>query len=254
MLPDERHRQIVEALRGGGRTVRDLAGSLQVSEATIRRDLERLDRNGDLVRTYGGAVLASGPRTDNGEAEPPFGMGPFADQRRAVAAAAAELVEDGSVVLLDIGSITAQVAHLLRGRPVTVVTSSLAVLDELRDDPQVRLVLLGGILRRNYRTLVGSLTEAAMRQVSADLLLLSCTGVRPGGVVVDDMQVEAPIKLGLIEAADRVALLAPEMKFPGTGAQRLTTLADVDVVVTTAGAPAETLDLCRNAGGEVIVA
>ncbi|MBU4215689.1 MAG: DeoR family transcriptional regulator, partial [Actinobacteria bacterium] len=48
MLPDERHRHIVEALRDGGRTVRDLAGSLQVSEATIRRDLERLDRNGDL--------------------------------------------------------------------------------------------------------------------------------------------------------------------------------------------------------------
>ena len=254
VLANERHRQIVESLRDGGRTVRDLAGALQVSEATIRRDLERLDRNGDLVRTYGGAVLASGPRTDDGEAEPPFGLGPFADQRQAVARAAAEIVEDGSVVVLDIGSITAQVARLLRGRPITVITSSLAVLDELRDDEQVRLVLLGGILRRNYRSLVGSLTEAAMLQVSANLMLLSCTGVRPNGVVVDDMHVEAPIKLGLIDAADKVALLAPEMKFPGTGAQRLTTLDQVGVVVTTSGAPNQTLDLCREAGGEVIVA
>lgn len=254
MLPGERHRKIVEALQEGGQTVRELAGTLRVSEATIRRDLERLDRNGDLVRTYGGAVLAVGPRTDDDQAEPAFSIGPHADQRMAVAEAAAALVQDDSVVILDIGSITQQVARHLRGRSVTVVTSSLAVLDELRDDPEVRLVMLGGILRRNYRSFVGTLTEQAMRSISADLMLLSCTGVRPGGVVVDDMHVEAPIKLGLIEAADRVALLAPAMKFPGTGAQRLTTLSDLDVVVTTPGAPTETLDLCRNAGGEVIVA
>jgi DeoR/GlpR family transcriptional regulator of sugar metabolism len=254
MLPNDRHRQIVEALRDGGRTVRDLAGSLRVSQATIRRDLARLDRNGDLVRTYGGAVLAAGPRTDVGRAEPPSGLEPFADQRRAVAVAAAGLVPDDCVVLLDIGSITAQVARHLRGRPVTVITSSLAVLDELRDDPQVRLVLLGGVLRRSDGSFVGSLTQTAVRQVSADLLLLSCTGVRPNGNVVDDLHVEAPRMLGLIEAADRVALLAPETRFPGTGAQRLTNLADVDVVVTTAGAPAQTLDLCRDAGGQVVVA
>ncbi|MFD0444066.1 DeoR/GlpR family DNA-binding transcription regulator [Streptomyces rhizosphaericus] len=66
------------------------------------------------------------------------------------------------------------------------------MLDELRDDDAVRLVMLGGVLRRNYQSLVGSLTEQALRQVSADLLFLSCTGVRPNGHVVDNMAVEAP--------------------------------------------------------------
>ncbi len=254
MLPTERQRQIVDALRSGGRTVKDLAGSLRVSEATIRRDLELLDRNGDLVRTYGGAILTLGPRTDDGGPEGDFDLGPNADLKRAVAHAAAALVEDDSVVVLDIGTITALVARELRGRPVTVITSSLAVFDELRDDTAVRLVLLGGILRRNFHSMVGSLTQRAVSEIAADLMFLSCTGVRPNGHVVDNMEVEAPIKLGLIETADRVALLAPEMKFPGTGALKLTTLADLDVVVTTAGAPDSTLDLCRAGGGKVIVA
>lgn len=254
MFPDERHWQIKEALRNGGLTVKQLADRLNVSEATVRRDLELLDRKGELVRTYGGALLNAGPVTDAGTPEPAFDAGPYHDQRQAVAEAAAAMIEDDSVVMLDIGSITARVARLLRGRSLTVVTSSLAVLDELRDESRIQLVLLGGVLRRNYRSFVGSVAESALREVSADLLLLSCTGVKPNGTVVDDMRVEAPIKLGLIEAADRVALLAPEFKFPGTGAQRLTTLADVQTVITTSGSPTETLDLCRESGGEVLFA
>ena len=90
--------------------------------------------------------------------------------------------------------------------------------------------------------------------MSADLLFLSCTGVRPSGNVVDNMAVEAPIKEAMIASADRIVLLATETKFPGTGALRLCTLSEVDTVVTTAGANPKTLDLCRHAGGEVIIA
>ena len=68
------------------------------------------------------------------------------------------------------------------------------------------------------------------------------------------MAVEAPIKQAMIAAADQVVLLATEAKFPGTGALRLCALSDVDTVVTTHGANPKTLDLCRNAGGQVIIA
>jgi DeoR/GlpR family transcriptional regulator of sugar metabolism len=78
--------------------------------------------------------------------------------------------------------------------------------------------------------------------------------VRPSGHVVDNMAVEAPIKQAMIAAADQVVLLATEAKFPGTGALRLCALSEVDSVVTTDGANPKTLDLCRNAGGQVIIA
>jgi len=255
----ERQDRIVSALRSGGAaSVRDLAQSLQVSESTIRRDLDLLDRNGELTRTYGGAVLRPGETvTDSGDplrVEAPFSADTGVDLKQRVAERAAALVPDESVVLLDIGTTTPLVARRLRGRPVTVITSNLAVLDELRDDTTVRLVMLGGVFRRNYRSFVGSLTQSALTQVSADLLFLSCTGVRPSGHVVDNMAVEAPIKQAMIAAADRIMLLATEAKFPGTGALRLCALSDVDSVVTTAGANPKTLELCRQAGGQVIIA
>lgn len=259
MILRERQDRVVKALRSGGAaSVRDLAQSLDVSESTIRRDLSLLDRNGELIRTYGGALLRPG-QTVNDSGDPPRLERPFTadawiELKLRVAEQAAALVTDESVVLLDIGTTTPLVARFLRGRPITVITSNLAVLDELRDDSAVRLIMLGGLLRRNYRSLVGSLTQSALAQVSADLLFLSCTGVRPSGYVVDNMAVEAPIKQAMIAAADRVVLLASEAKFPGTGALRLCPLSDVDSVVTTAGANPKTLDKCRNAGGQVIIA
>lgn len=259
MILRERQDRIVSALRSGGAaSVRDLAQSLEVSESTVRRDLDLLDRNGELTRTYGGAVLRPGETvTDSGDPlrrERTFTADAAIELKLRVAERAAVLVEDESVVLLDIGTTTPLVARLLRGRPITVITSNLAVLDELRDDSAVRLMMLGGVFRRNYRSFVGSLTQSALSQVSADLLFLSCTGVRPSGHVVDNMAVEAPIKQAMIAAADRVVLLATEAKFPGTGALRLCALSDVDSVVTTAGANPKTLDMCRNAGGQVIIA
>lgn len=251
----------MESLRTTGvASVRELAERLQVSESTIRRDLIELDRNGELVRTYGGAALSPHATVDVTGRGPvdeiPFDVVATVDQalKEAIAEEAVKLVEDDSVVVLDIGTTPAAIARRLRGRPVTVITSSLAVLDELRHDEAVRLVMLGGVLRRNYQSLVGSLTEQALRQVSADLLFLSCTGVRPSGHVVDNMAVEAPLKQAMIETAGKVVLVAAETKFPGTGSLRVCPLSDIDVLITTGGADPDTLQLCREAGGKVILA
>lgn len=256
MISSERRRRILVAVQSdGAASVRSLATQLQVSESTIRRDLEFLDRGGEILRTYGGAMSPSPVPSASGDGkESPFAVerDRNLDLKARVAAEAVDLVADGDVVVLDIGTTTPLVARGLRGRDVTVVTSNLAVLDELRDDDTVRLVLLGGVLRRNYQTLVGSLVEQALKQVHADLVLLSCTGVRPGGRVVDNMAVETPLKQAMIEAAERVVVLATEAKFPGQGSHRLCSLSDVDVLVTTAGAPESTTDLCREAGGKVI--
>jgi len=254
----ERHTEIVDAVLSGGVTsVRDLASQLSVSESTIRRDLRLLDRNGELTRTYGGAVIAA--RRDSRPSEipeQPFALvlGAGASRKDAMAARAAELVPDDSVVLLDIGVTTTLLARHLRGRPITVITSNVGVLDELRDDDAVRLVMLGGVLRRNYQTLVGSLTESALAQINADMVFLSCTGIRPNGRVVDDMAVEAPIKLAMFEAAECRVLFADEERFPGHGSFRVCSVSDVEVLITTKGAHEPTLELCREAGGKVLIA
>lgn len=236
----------------------ELAGELLVSESTIRRDLDALAREGKLERKYGGAMLVAGSRavtTDSGAAEGNMLLESRQDLvlRLRVATAAAALVSDGDVVVLDIGLTTPLVARALRGRPITIITSNLAVLDEVRYDESVEVVLLGGVLRRNYQSLVGPLAEQIVEHLSADLMFVSCTGVR-GHRVVDNMAVEVPIKRALLDAAQKRVLLATEEKFPGTGAMRICDLAEIDVLVTTAGIPAEDLANRRASGREVIVA
>jgi len=258
MFLAQRHERILAALAGGGQSVVQLAEALGVSESTIRRDLDILAKGGQLERLYGGAVLTQGSRaniTDSGSVEDPFISERRADLelRQRMAKEAARLVNDGDVVVLDIGSTTQLVARALRGRPVTIITSNLAVLDEVRDDDSVELVLLGGVLRRNQQSLVGPLAEQVIGQLSADMMFLSCTGVR-GGRVLDNMAVEAPIKHALIAASQRIVLLASEIKFPGSGALRLCSLDEVDVLITTPGTPEDDIASRREAGRKVIVA
>ncbi|WP_326823219.1 DeoR/GlpR family DNA-binding transcription regulator [Streptosporangium sp. NBC_01756] len=235
----------------GATSVSDLAGQLGVSPSTIRRDLEVLDRDGTLRRVRGGACASA-----DADADLPFAEVAALDEqdKEAVAVRAAQLVRDGDVILLDIGTTTMRLARRLRGRRVTVITSSLAVFDVLRSDPATELLLLGGLVRRTYHSLVGVLTEEALRQVCADRVFLGTSGVRPDGQLVDSTLAEVPVKRAMIAAAGQVVLLADRHKFPGTGALRVCGPEDVDVIVTNEGADETTLRNCAATGAEVLIA
>ena len=248
MLPERRHQLILRALRDDGpSTIVALAERLGVSAATVRRDLVRLDEEGLLNRVYGGAS----PTTDRDE--------PFTDvatvrvgEKDAVAECAAALVEDGQTVLLDIGTTAHRLARRLRGRNLTVVTSNMAVYEELADDAGIQLVLLGGMLRREYRSLVGFLTEDNLRQIHADVLFLGTSGIRPDGRVMDTTVVEVPVKRAMIAASDRVVLLADSAKFPGSGVATVCGPDALHTVVTDAPVEPRTAGALREAGVTLI--
>ncbi|NNG38395.1 DeoR/GlpR transcriptional regulator [Flexivirga sp. ID2601S] len=251
MIARQRDDRILAALRADGTvSAQQLASMLQVSPSTIRRDLGRLADDGRLHRVHGGAYVQSVETPDE---ERPFADVALdrADEKETVAATAASLVRDGDVVYLDIGTTTMRVARRLRDRDVLVVTSSLAVLDQVRTG-RAEVLLLGGSLRRNFESFVGPLTTDALRAVRPDITFLSCTGVRPDGAVLDDISAEAAIKRGAAEFAQALVLLATDAKFPGTGTFKVTDLTEVDTVITTKASDPATLELCRRAGGEVI--
>lgn len=250
MLRARRHAEIVRLLRAAGPTaVSELALTLGVSPATVRRDLAELGAQGALQRVRGGASLV-----EDADRARPFAQVAATDagDKRAVGRRASSLVSDGDVLLLDIGTTVVSLARELRGRPVTVITSSLAVLDVLRGDPQVELVLLGGVVRQSYLSLVGLLTESALDQVRADLAFLGTSGVRPDGQVLDTTQVEVPVKRAMMGAADRTVLLADRHKFPGTGALKVCRLPELDVVVTNDGVDDVALQTAARDGVEVL--
>jgi DeoR/GlpR family transcriptional regulator of sugar metabolism len=243
-----RYELIIQILRAEGSVaVGVLANRLEVSQATIRRDLNRLERLDLLTRVRGGAAATT-------SLEPPFVEVATGDHqaRDAVARRAAELVQDGDVLLLDIGTTVHQLSTHLHGRPVTVMTSNLAVYEELVPDPDIELILLGGFVRRNYKSLVGFLTEDCVRQVRAGRLFMGTSGVRSDGTVVDTTAVEVPGRRAMIAAADQVVLVADESKFPGSGYATVCGPEALDVVVTTERADPGTLGALRDSGVEVI--
>jgi DeoR/GlpR family transcriptional regulator of sugar metabolism len=251
VLPATRHGEIIRLVRSSGVvSVEALAADLGVSRSTIRRDLQSLDADGALRRVRGGAGYVQ-----VGDQVPFAQVATVAvDDKERVARCAAGLVQDGEVVLLDIGTTTSLLARALRGRRITVITSSLAVVDELRDDAAVELLVLGGILRRNYLSLVGMLTEQALREVRAHRLFLGTSGIGRDGRVMDSTLVEVPVKRAMIGSAEQTVVVADRGKFPGTGLLPVCGPEEVDVVVTNIGADEETLAACVRAGTEVRLA
>jgi DeoR/GlpR family transcriptional regulator of sugar metabolism len=247
MLAQQRNERILRSLRAEGpAAVRALAERLGVSQATIRRDLVQLDRAGRLTRVYGGAMSVADPDE------------PFAEvatvrveEKDSIVARCAELIKDGDTILLDIGTTAHRLAYTLRGRALTVITSNLAVYEVLAEESDVQLILLGGVVRRSYRSMVGFLTEDALRQVRADRLFLGTSGGRGDGQVMDTTVVEVPVKRAMIAAAEQVVLIADESKFPGTGMARVCGPEDLHMVVTNGTADPGTRAAFADAGVEV---
>lgn len=248
MLPAQRRQNILRAVRNGTDQVAELATTFGVSEMTVRRDLRELEDEGKLTRVHGGAVST-------------FGERPFAEiaverheQKDRIGTAAADLVQDGEAVMLDVGTTTLQLARHLRGRHVTIITSSLAAYEELLPEDTIELVLVGGIVRRSYRSLVGTVAEDALRQLRADIAFLGASGIGEDLAVLDTTMEEVPIKRGMLAAANRAVLLADSSKFGNPGLVRVCGADELDAVVTDDGAPAARRAALQEAGVEVIIA
>lgn len=219
MLTDVRHQEVVELVRRqGALSVQDLAARFAVSEATARRDLDHLAEHGLVERVRGGARTPRSPiRPEADAAAFDVVAAQESREKRAIARRASELVEEGDVVALDIGTTVFAMCEHLRDRDITVVTASLAVVRALAQAPRIDLVVLGGVLRPNYESLVGVLTESCLRQVRVDVAFLGTSGIRPDGAVLDSTPSEVPVKRAMIDIANRAWLLADHQKFPGLG-------------------------------------
>ncbi len=231
-MKDIRDLAILATLRENqAATVADLARATGSSIATIRRDLQRLDESGHLRRTHGGAVLID-------EDAPFASVEPVnRDAKTRIAEAAARDIGEGQSIILDIGTTTLQVARLLRGRNVTVITPNLAIYEALRDDRDVHLVLLPGDYDPVYRSVSGHLTTESLRLIRADHAFLGVSGIAANGDLRDTTLGQVPIKQAIADSCDAITVLADHSKFPGTGAGRIRLPSSLARVITDAEPP-----------------
>jgi DeoR/GlpR family transcriptional regulator of sugar metabolism len=197
------------------------------------------------------------PRPGSLRHEPPFDQScaQRRQQKARVGRAAAALVSPGDTIIVDIGTTALQLAVHLHGRAgLTVVTNNLAVYEELVGDDSIDILLLGGLVRRNYRSLVGYLTEDALRGIRADLAFVGISGISEDLTLLDTTVEEIPAKRAMLRASRHVVLLADGEKFRGLGLGRVADIDVVSTVVTTDDAPPQRLAALRERGIEVVVA
>lgn len=249
-LAAERQERIRELLRGQRiARVAELSGALRVSPATIRRDLEDLERHGSLRRVHGGAVAVDGNLD-----EPLFDDKASVAEREkeGIAAAALQFVRPKDTVFLDGGSTVLALARRLLTFPhLNVVTNSLRVA-HIFSGAGPRMILVGGECRRLSQTLVGPLTRPVLEATHFDVAFIGTVGISVADGLTTTDPAEAFTKELAIARARRVVLLADASKFGKDSFVRFASISDLDALITDAAAPADQLAGFRKAKVTVV--
>ena len=229
MFAEERRNAIIQMLQSGQKVkVAELCRRLQVSEATVRRDLQELRTLGLIHRTHGGALSPQHPLERSFQDREVQQLA----EKQAIAAHAAALVEDGETILLDAGTTTLEIARALRGRAVTVATNSMDVASIFTDDTTVDVILLGGSWRKSINSLVGPLTNQQLRTLHFDKCFLGANAVDVVSGVATHNLLEAETKQHMIAAAATTILVADHTKFGCQDFARICGLEELSLLIS----------------------
>lgn len=235
MLAIDRHRWLVEELntRGSLRTT-DAAREVGVAEETIRRDFEKLEADGILQRTHGGAI-----RLETDRREFPAGERALqrAAQKRLIARAAAKHLRPGQTVYFDASTTVLELVRALPEMPLTVVTNSIENALALAEKRDVSCVLLGGSMHPGSFSCTGWAAEKTLEIYHLDAAFLSCRGIDPERGFSDASEGQARVKHAVVERAGKVFLLADISKCGITSSYFFAEGADIDLWIADENPP-----------------
>lgn len=251
MLAAERRRLITEHIRASGQVVvSSLSAEFQVSEETIRRDLEQLEKEGIATRIYGGAVLSG-----NNRIAPPYSIrkNTNIEPKIAIARVLAELVHDGDTLMVDESSTAAYAVRALRHRKnITLITNSLELLREMTGQDTWHIISTGGSLRPDILAHVGPHALRTVRSYHAGFAILSCRGINEQLGLADSDDAVVQIKQAMVASCDCAILLADHRKFDRTGLVALGSLGLVDKLITDVPPSAQWQQRLADSGVELV--
>ena len=244
---EDRRERIIEALRQNDAvTVADLSEWLNVSDVTIRKDLQHLEDQGYLTRVRGGAVFSG-----RGQLELRFAARQqiCLEEKRRIALRAVEYVRPGATIYLDASSTVYQMARLLRNlSDLTVVTTGLYAALELSFAPDVTTIVVGGILRRQSSSVVDLLSPEVLRRLHVDVAFLSCRGFTvEHGMMESDLR-EAQLKRSMALTAQQVVALTDHTKMGDVFIASSLLPEEIDVLLTDSGLSPEHQTAIEEAG------
>ena len=223
-------------MQKGKVVVSELAEEYDVTEETIRRDLEKLESDGYAKKTYGGAVPKQSSALDL-----PYNVRETVNvvQKQLIASKVCELINDGDRVMLDASSTSLYILKKLKDKKnLTVITNSVKILIELADKSDWKVLSTGGELKRSALSLMGSSAEKMIGSYHVDVAICSCRGLDMDFGVTDSNENDGQLKRAIFAAADRRILALDNEKFDHKSFIRVCGFREIDVIVTDS-APAE---------------
>jgi DeoR family fructose operon transcriptional repressor len=240
----DRRSRLLDMIRiRGFASIEEITRELGISESTARRDLDVLEEQGSARRTHGGVLYAGGmPRLAE------FGERPVNwAAKRAIAARAVEEISDGETVLLDGGTTTYEVARLLVGRSLQVVTNSLPVANLFASESRTDLVLLGGYVSPRTGVCLGPYANELLGRLHVTTTVLSAAGIDTEGLFNAHLLL-AETEQAMLSAAGRVIVVADSSKFGRKSLTLVSPLDAIDLVVSDEGLPQAWRDRIPAAG------
>lgn len=249
---EERWRAILDILSAHGKIrVNELSERMNVSEATVRRDLEAMQGQGLLLRTHGGAMLASQPTAleisfDESQTR-------LLPEKTAIGREAAKCVNPGESIIIESGSTTLEFAKFLVDiSPLTVLTNSLAIARELSVNKDIEIMVLGGTLRRQSASLVGPWVADILKHVRVDKAFLGVNGLSTGFGLSAPNPFTAESRKAMMESARQKIALAAHNKLGVENLYFVAKLEELDMLITDDGALKENIESISATGVDVI--
>ena len=250
MLSLDRQRRLLQHVRThGSGNVLDLAEALGVSASTVRRDLREMDERGLLTRVHGGASVL-----DN-DLEPVLSTRSTerSETKLRLGEAAAGRVPDAATVLITGGTTTEAMLPFLAGRDgLTVLTNGLNIAYHLSRYPEISVVVLGGVLRHEEMSLLGPIAEHVLTEFHVDFAFTSVFGIDAVNGLYGANVTEAGTDRRILQAADKLVVLADSSKFDRRGPVRLADADQISTLITDKNAPRAALKTLRTRGVEII--
>jgi DeoR/GlpR family transcriptional regulator of sugar metabolism len=253
MFTYERQHKILQILeKSPGVRVSDLSASLGVSQATVRRDLDRLSEVGQIQRIHGGAILTERVRL---QAPVIQRITQNSDEKRRIGRLAATLVQEGDTVFIGSGSTTQEVARNLAGRQnITVITNAMPVINQLSQEAGITLIATGGFLRSSELSFIGHLTEEVLHELRPQRVIMGIQAISLVEGLTNDYLPEVSTDRVIIQSAPEVILVADHSKFGKVCAALVAPITAIHTLVTDSGIDASTLASLRQMVRSILLA
>ena len=248
----KRRAETLDLLQEKGKiSVPELSKKYKVSEVTIRNDLAHLEKKGLLVKTRGGAIKSQPSSLVLSLHQKQQLNYP---EKQKIGRAAAKYVQDGYSVVIDSGSTALEVAKNLSGfKNLTLITNSLPIADICANYEGIRIIISGGELRADMRSLIGSIAEKNILKYNCDLAIIGADSISPKKGIYTPLNDDALVSSAMISIANKVIVVIDSAKFKKKSLVKIADSNQIDVVITDDKIDADFAPLLNDFGVELVV-